>query len=74
VDSLLTLAWTSPRALGAPDEGSFTFPTPALQDARDWILVEPPLRVLNVRVLHEADGLSDHAPVLAEVARSAPAM
>lgn len=68
VDSLLSLGWTSPRARGAPADSSFTFPTPALRDARDWILVEPPLKILSVRILHGADGLSDHAPVLAEVA------
>lgn len=68
LDSILSLGWTSPRALGNPEPGELTFPTPNLQDARDWILVEPPLRVVEARVLHEAQDLSDHAPVLATIA------
>jgi endonuclease/exonuclease/phosphatase family metal-dependent hydrolase len=71
LDSVLALGWTSPRAQGPPLPREFTFPTPALQDARDWILVEPPLRVVGSRVLHEVGRLSDHAPVLAIIALSA---
>jgi endonuclease/exonuclease/phosphatase family metal-dependent hydrolase len=70
LDSVLALGWTSPRAQGPPLPREFTFPTPALQDARDWILVEPPLRVVGSRVLHEVGRLSDHAPVLAVIALS----
>lgn len=65
VDSLLDLGWESPRAVSPPDSLQMTFPTSNLRDARDWVLAEPPLRVIRVRVLHEADHLSDHSPVLA---------
>lgn len=70
LDSLLTLGWTSPRAEGDPLPEQFTFPTPGLLDARDWILVEAPMDVGDVRVLHEAGPLSDHTPVLAAVTRN----
>lgn len=70
LDSLLALGWASPRAEGDPLPGQFTFPTPGLLDARDWILVEAPMDVVDVRVLHEAGALSDHAPVLAAVTRN----
>jgi len=67
LDSLLDLGWESPRALSEPDSQQWTFPTPDLRDARDWILVEPPLRVLRARIIDEARTLSDHAPVLAVI-------
>ena len=73
LDSLLARGWTSPRARGGPAPEQLTFPTPGLLDARDWILVEPPLEVVEARVLHEAGRLSDHAPVLAVIGlRSSP--
>jgi len=68
MDSLLDLGWISPRASSGPDSLDMTFPTSGLREARDWILVEPPLRVISVHVLQEARTLSDHAPVVAVVA------
>jgi endonuclease/exonuclease/phosphatase family metal-dependent hydrolase len=67
LDSLMAMGWTSPRASGSPREAELTFPTVNPTESRDWILVEAPLRVSTVRVLHSAAGLSDHAPVLAVV-------
>lgn len=64
---LLDLGWRSPRALGSPSPEEWTFPTYAPERAVDWILVEPPLRAGDVRVLKEVERLSDHAPVLAVV-------
>jgi endonuclease/exonuclease/phosphatase family metal-dependent hydrolase len=64
LDSLLALGWGSPRAEGPPDPRAFTFPTKDPRDARDWVLSDPTLRVREVRVLHQAGPLSDHAPVL----------
>lgn len=72
LDSFLARGWSSPRALGKPRPEAFTFPTTGLLDARDWILVEPPLEVLEVRVIHEAGDLSDHAPVLAVIGLKPP--
>lgn len=65
LDSLLALGWDSPRARATHGKTELTFPTPDPQDSRDWILVEPPLKILESRVLSQAGGLSDHFPVLA---------
>jgi endonuclease/exonuclease/phosphatase family metal-dependent hydrolase len=70
LDSLLALGWTGLRAQGHPLPREFTFPTPELRDSRDWILVDPRLRVVESRVLREVGRLSDHAPVLAIIALS----
>ncbi len=67
VGRLLELGWSSPRTRGAASSEELTFPTTDLRRAIDWVLVEPPLRVLEARVLEGAGGLSDHAPVLAVV-------
>jgi len=68
LDSLMLLGWRSPRAQGAPGPEELTFPSDAPRDARDWVLVEPPVEVSRVQVLDIAGGLSDHLPVLAVVA------
>lgn len=67
---LLERGWRSPRAGGPPRAEEFTFPAGDPTRALDWILVEPPLRVREVRVLREGGELSDHLPVLAVVERS----
>lgn len=67
LDSLLANDWTSPRARGKPSPAELTFPTVAPVDARDWVLAEFPLEVLNVTVLRDPAPLSDHAPLLAQV-------
>lgn len=64
---LLERGWTSPRAERQPAPGELTFPTFAPEESRDWILAEPPLRVLESRVVVGAAHLSDHAPVVAVV-------
>ncbi|MFW6085484.1 MAG: endonuclease/exonuclease/phosphatase family protein [Gemmatimonadota bacterium] len=64
---LLELGWTSPRAEGPPTRDELTFPTYAPMESRDWILAEPPLRIIESRVLRDAERLSDHAPVVAVV-------
>ncbi len=68
---LLELGWTSPRAERPPAPDELTFPTFGLVESRDWVLAEPPLRVLESRVVHGATQLSDHAPVVAEVSLEA---
>ena len=83
VGALLTLGLRSPRAERAPTPDALTFPSPAPRRAIDWVLAEPPLRVLEARVLGPRTsrgaipggairvlgvrGLSDHLPVLAVV-------
>ena len=67
VGRLMDAGWSSPRAAGASGEAEWTFPSPKPRRAIDWILAEPPLRVLHARVLHGAAPLSDHLPVLAVV-------
>jgi endonuclease/exonuclease/phosphatase family metal-dependent hydrolase len=64
---LLGRGWRSPRAERSPTAAEFTFPTLELQMSLDWILVEPPLRVVETRVLQNGRRLSDHAPVLTVV-------
>ena len=72
VGELLEEGWRSPRALGAPGAGEPTFPSPDPRRAIDWVLVEPPLRVLESRVLTGHARLSDHLPVLAVVEVGGP--
>lgn len=67
VGELLESGWTSGRAGEAEDSVRPTFPTRSPDRALDWVLVEPPLRVLEARVVVGASKLSDHAPVLATV-------
>lgn len=64
---LLELGWSSPRAAGAPSLDELTFPTYSPIESRDWVLAEPPLRIVESWVVHEAADLSDHAPVAALV-------
>jgi len=64
---LMELGWRSPRAEGAPAVDELTFPTYSPAESRDWILAEPPLRIVESRVVHAAADLSDHAPVVARV-------
>lgn len=64
---LLALGWRSPRAAGPPAADELTFPTYSPVESRDWVLAEPPLRIAESRVVHEAADLSDHAPVVALV-------
>jgi len=64
---LLGLGWRSPRAEGPPSPGTWSFPTYEPERAIDWILVEPPLTVVENRVLAGPWELSDHAPVLTVV-------
>lgn len=70
VGELLDRGWTSPRARGAPAPDQWTYPVPSPERAIDWILVEPPLRVVEARVVDAEPGLSDHAPVLAVIRRA----
>lgn len=65
--ALLRRGWRSSRAQGPPGTEQLTYPTYGLRESRDWILVDPPLRVLEARVVEGAGELSDHAPVLAVV-------
>lgn len=51
VGALLALGLRSPRAEGEPTPDALTFPSPAPRRAIDWVLAEPPLRVLEARVL-----------------------
>lgn len=67
VGRLLELGWSSPRARAEHSSAQPTFPTRSPDRAIDWILVEPPLRVLEASVLTEAAELSDHLPVVASV-------
>lgn len=69
VGALLDAGFRSPRAEGAPDPGTWTYPNPRPDRAIDWVLVEPPIEVLEARVLDEPDlsELSDHRPVLSVV-------
>ncbi|MDX1675261.1 MAG: endonuclease/exonuclease/phosphatase family protein [Longimicrobiales bacterium] len=67
VGQLLAAGWSSPRAAGDPDDAVLTFPSPDPRVAIDWVLAEPPLRILESRVIREAPELSDHLPVLAVV-------
>jgi endonuclease/exonuclease/phosphatase family metal-dependent hydrolase len=62
---LLEAGFDSPRAT-AP-EVRFTYPSRDPSAPIDWVLVEPPLRVLEARVLTGAAPLSDHLPVLSVV-------
>lgn len=71
VGELLDRGWQSPRARGAPGPVELTYPMFDPRRAIDWILVEPPLRVVEARVVDVDPELSDHAPVLA-VLRRAP--
>ena len=64
---LLEAGWGSPRAAGDPGPSEWTFPSPDPRRAIDWILAEPPLRILDARVLDGHPELSDHLPVLAVV-------
>lgn len=64
---LLERGWRSPRALRPPSPEEWTYPTFAPARGLDWILVEPPLDVVEARVLPGAGELSDHAPVLAVI-------
>lgn len=67
VGALLDRGWRSPRTLGPPGPEAWTYPVPAADRAIDWVLVEPPLEVLEARVLGGTAGLSDHAPVLSVI-------
>lgn len=64
---LLSLGWQSARASQPPRPEELTFPTYDPLESRDWILAEPPLEVVDARVLAGAGRLSDHAPVVAEI-------
>ena len=70
VGELLEGGWESLRARGAPGPAELTYPMPEPRTAIDWILAEPPLRVVEARVLDADPGLSDHAPVLAVIRRT----
>lgn len=67
VGRLLEAGWHSLRATGDPEEATLTFPSPDPATAIDWVLAEPPLRILEARVLRGDPELSDHFPVLAVV-------
>lgn len=69
---LLSLGWQSARASGSPRPEELTFPTYGPLESRDWVLVEPPLEVVDARVLGGAGRLSDHAPVVAEIRMASP--
>lgn len=64
---LLRRGWRSARAERPPSPSELTFPTYDPREARDWILVEPPLEVARARVVEGAASLSDHAPVVAVI-------
>jgi len=72
VDRLVARGWRSPRATSSPPELRPTFPTVAPARALDWVLVEPPLRVVEARVVDGVPSLSDHAPVFSVVERPPP--
>ena len=67
VGALIRLGWRSRRAAMEPATGELTFPSPDPARAIDWVLAEPPLRVLESRVLRGDPELSDHLPVLAVI-------
>lgn len=64
---LLDLGWRSPRAEGSPDPPEWTYPSYGLVRGIDWVLVAPPLQVLEARVVEGAQALSDHLPVISVV-------
>lgn len=65
--TLLDRGWRSPRAEGVFSESQRTFPRGLPGGALDWILVEPPLRIHEARIVASAEGLSDHLPILAVI-------
>ena len=67
VGALLERGWRSPRASGPPGPDAWTYPVPEPDRAIDWGLAEPPLEILEARVLRGTEGRSDHAPVLAVI-------
>lgn len=67
VGRLMEAGWSSTRVAGRVGAGGPTFPSPDPRRAIDWVLAEPPLRVLDSRVLAGVAELSDHLPVLAVV-------
>ena len=67
VGELMRLGWQSPRAAMEPASGELTFPSPDPARAIDWVLAEPPLRILESRVVRGDPELSDHLPVLAVI-------
>jgi endonuclease/exonuclease/phosphatase family metal-dependent hydrolase len=68
--ALLEGGWQGLRALLEPGASQWTFPTYAPERAIDWILAEPPLRVVAEHVLPDAGELSDHQPIVAEIRRA----
>jgi endonuclease/exonuclease/phosphatase family metal-dependent hydrolase len=68
--ALLEGGWHGLRALLEPGASQWTFPTYAPERAIDWILAEPPLRVVEEHVLADVGELSDHQPILAEIGRA----
>lgn len=67
VGRLMEAGWSSPRVASAFGVAGPTFPSPEPRRSIDWVLAEPPLRVLDSRVLTGVAELSDHLPVLAVV-------
>lgn len=67
LSDLLGDGMVSARAAEGPALQQLTFPTFDLQESRDWVLVESPLRVVRSDVVRGTESLSDHAPVLAVV-------
>ena len=67
VGELMRLGFQSPRAAMEPASGELTFPSPDPVRAIDWVLAEPPLRILESRVVRGDPELSDHLPVLAVI-------
>lgn len=65
--ALLAAGWRSPRAQEPPGPSQWTYPSWMPTRAIDWVLVEPPLRVLEAEVIEGTRELSDHAPVLSVV-------
>lgn len=72
VGELLEAGWRSPRASGERSPRELTYPVLDKSRALDWILVEPPLRVREARVLSGTEELSDHEAVHAVIRLSAP--
>lgn len=67
LSELLARGWRSPRTEEPPGPAEWTFPTYDPRRGIDWVLVEPPLRAVEARVVTGTAALSDHAPVVAVI-------
>lgn len=74
VGQLVDSGFRSPRVHGEPGPEEWTYPAPRPDRAIDWVMVEPPLEVVEAHVVRDPgiDTLSDHRPVLSVVRLPTP--